>query len=320
MPDLVWNELSITDFLDPAEPPWAQNIPQARAFMERLVDVMRTWARAGQPRVIRIPTSLVNLAPGYSLDQWRNDSRADRDQRQLFRLYASRRPELADVLDAIRDRADVSEMLCEGRVTQGLLAAWLTDGVAVSWDTHPLWRRSAISCVLRELGPVDDLLERRVEVWHASRPEQIESWLATRVSEREQHLLDGPSVLQFAAEWLPALRFVGSALNQLPNWAPNRQGWPFVLRSICQLQDICTSWGDHPFPHDRLSSPCTPEASRVDDNADLRSAREFTCEDGERRYFTWHIKHYKLNLRIHYDPDDRVRIVRIAHIGGHLPL
>src|SRR5690348_6875363 len=99
MPDLVWNELSITDFLDPAGPPWAQNAPQARAHMERLIDVIRTWAQAGQPRVIRIPSSIVALAPGYSLDQWRNDPQADRDQRQLFRLYSARRPELADVLD-----------------------------------------------------------------------------------------------------------------------------------------------------------------------------------------------------------------------------
>src|SRR5437016_6699417 len=195
MPDLVWNELSITNFLDPADPPWAQNAPQACVLMERLIDVMRTWAQAGQSRVIRIPNSIVNLAPGYSLDQWRNDSRADRDQRQLFRLYAARRPELADVLDKIRDRADVSEMLCEGRITQGLLAAWLVDGIAVSWDTHPVWRQSVIGCVLRELSPDDNLIERRVEVWHASRAEHIDSWLAARVSERDQYLLDGPSVL-----------------------------------------------------------------------------------------------------------------------------
>lgn len=320
MPDLVWNELSIINLLDPISPLWAKNPADARCRMECLVELMRKWAMAGQPRVIRIPNSIIMLAPGYSLDQWRNDSLASRDQRQLFRLYATRRPELTEVLQEIRDRADISQMLCEGHSVQGLLAAWLVGGIAVSWDTHSLWGQTVIDCILHELGPSGDLLERHADVPHASEVGHIDFWLSARASQRDQYLLDGPLVLQLAAEWLPALRFVGSALHQLPQWASNREGWPFVLRALCQLQDLCTKWGDHPFPHDQISSPCSPEAARVDNSPQLRSTREFVCEDGKPRYFTWHIKHYKLNLRIHYDPDDRLRIVRVAHIGGHLPL
>ncbi len=320
MPDLVWNELSTINFLDPTRPPYAENPAQARSLMDGLVEMMRKWAQAGQPRVIRIPDSIITLAPGYSLAQWRNDPLADRDQRQLFRLYSARRPELADVLDDIRDRADISEMLCEGHIAQGLLAAWLVAGVAVSWDSHPLWCQPMIGCLLHELDPLENLIERRVEVSHASQARHIDSWLTARVSERDQYLLNGPSVLQTAAEWLPNLRFVGSALVQLPEWGTNREGWPFVLRSICQLQDLCASWGNQPFPHDSISSPCSPEGTCVDNNAQLRAFREFFCEDGKCRYFTWHIKHYKLNLRIHYDPDNRSRLVRIAHIGDHMPL
>jgi hypothetical protein len=320
MGDLVWNELSTTDCVDRGGAQLVLNSAQARIQMAGLVELMRIWAQAGQPRVIRIPNAIVTLAPGYTLDQWRNDRLVSRDERQLFRLYASRRPELEDVLDDIRDRATISEMLCEGRMAQGLLAAWLIAGVAVSWDTHPLWREPNVLCTLHELRQVDDLLERRVEVPHASQAIHLNAWLTARASERDRYLFDGPSVLAKAAEWLPALRFVGSALDQLPDWAPNREGWPFVLRALCQLQDLCTSWGEHPFPHERISSPCSPEGTRVDNNADLRAAREFLCEDGKRRYFTWHIKHYKLNLRIHYDTDDRSRLVRIAYIGTHLPL
>jgi hypothetical protein len=320
MPDLVWNELSIINFLDPTARLSAQNVPEARAYMERLIDVMRTWAQAGQPRVIRIPDSIGILAPGYSLDQWRNDAQADRDQRLLFRLYSTRKPELADVLNDIRGRADISEMLCEGNVAQGLLAAWLLAGVAVSWDTHPLWQESLIGCILHEIGPTDNLLERRVEVPNASEAEHINSWLSARALERDQYLLDGASILQASAEWLPGLRFVGPAVDQLPDWSPNREGWPFVLRALCQLQDLCDSWGKHPFRHESISSPCSPESSRVYDNLQLRAAREFICEDGQRRYFSWHIKHYKLNLRIHYDPDDNTHLVRVGYIGRHLPL
>jgi hypothetical protein len=290
--------------------------------MEQLIAVMRTWAQAGLPRVIRIPFSITTseLAPGYSLQQWRNDPQTDRDQRQLFRLYTSRTPELEDVLDEVRGRGDVSEMQCGGRSAQGLLAAWLLDGVAVSWDTHPLWRQAKVQCVLQELGTSEDLVERSVEVPNAVHEQHIRSWLSARHLERERHLLDGGTVRDRSAEWLPALRFVGSAADQILEWAPNREGWTFVLRSLCQLQDLCAVWGENPFPHARISSPCSPEGSRVDTNDSLRSRREFVCEDGELRYFTWHIKHYKLNLRIHYHPDERLRVVRIGHIGQHLPL
>src|SRR5258708_27837261 len=91
------------------------------------------------------------------------------------------------------------------------------------------------------------------------------------------------------------------------------------LRSLCHLKDLCATWGDHPFPHANISSPCSPENSRIDTNDGLRSHREFVCEDGQLRYFTWHIKHYKLNLRVHYNPDEQLRVVRICHIGSHLP-
>jgi hypothetical protein len=290
--------------------------------MEQMVGVMRAWAQAGLPRVIRIPASIAtsNLAPGYSLQQWRNDPQADRDQRQLFRLYAARTPELQDALDEVIARGEVSEMRCEDRRGQGFLAAWLLDGLAVSWNTHPRWNKTSVLCSLCELGLAGDLVERRVEVPNAACVEHVESWLAVRRLDRERRFSDGRTILEQSAEWFPALRFVGPALEQILEWTPHREGWPFVLHSLCQLQDICAVWGNHPFPHADISSRCSPEGSRVATNDFLRSHREFICEDGELRYFTWHIKHYKLNLRIHYAPDERLRVVRIGHIGGHLPL
>jgi hypothetical protein len=290
--------------------------------MERLIDVMRAWSQAGLPRVLRIPIAITiaELAPGYSLQRWRNDPQADRDQRLLFRLYVTRTPELADVLDEIRGLGDVSEMRCEGQDAQGLLAAWLLDGLAVSWNSHPVWGESGIPCLLSELGSAGDVFQRDVNVAHASSPAHLDSWLAARRSERESQLAHGRAILEKSGEWLPSLRFVGSALEQVAEWTPNREGWPFVVRSLCQLQDLCSAWGAHPFPHAGISSPCSPESSRVDTNDVLRSQREFVCEDGELRYFTWHIKHYKLNLRIHYHADQQERIVRIAYLGIHLPL
>lgn len=322
MPDLVWNELSVVNLLSPGSPIGAGQAARVRSHMAQLVALMRVWAQAGLPRVIRIPLSIATseLAPGYSLQQWRNDPQIDRDQRQLFRLYSARTPELEDVLEEVRARGDVAEMHCEGRAARGLLAAWLLDGVSVSWDTHPVWRQANVRCVLHELGPAGDLVERPVEVPNAAYEQHIVSWLSTRRLERERHLADGRTVLERCAEWLPALRFVGSSPAQLLEWAPNREGWPFVLRSLCQLQDVCAVWGNNPFPHASISSPCSPEGSRVSSNDYLRSHREFVCEDGELRYFSWHVKHYKLNLRIHYHPDEQLRIVRIGYIGGHLPL
>src|ERR1051326_6100162 len=265
MPDLVWNELSITNLGIDISGVLADNPAKVRIYMERLVALMRIWSQAGLSRVIRIPLPVItaDLAPGYSLQQWRNDPTVDHDQKQLFRRYSTKTPELEDVLADVRIRGDISEMLCEGHSAQGLLAACLLDGVAVSWDSCPIWRKAKIACLLHAIGTASDLVERVVEIPHAACEEHIRAWLSTRQLQRDQYLIDGPNILKLSTEWLPNVRFVGSAVDQLPEWAPNREGWPFVLRSICQLQDLCAGWGDHPFPHSGISSPCSPEGSRV---------------------------------------------------------
>ena len=99
-------------------------------------------------------------------------------------------------------------------------------------------------------------------------------------------------------------------------FAGSRQGWTFVLRSICKLQDACEDWSSDPFAHKQISPDSSPESQRIWDNKDLRQHREFVCEDGKTRYMSWHIKQRGQNLRIHYDPDAAHRIVRIGHIGG----
>jgi hypothetical protein len=290
--------------------------------MSQLVSVMRAWSSAGGSRTIRIPSTvaLTNLAPGYTLHQWRNDPETERDQKTLFRLFSTRSPELEDVLDEVREAGIGSELLFEGRAAQGLLAGWLLGGLAVSWRTGSIWDRHSLSCYLTEIGPEAELVKRTVEVSHAARPEHANAWFATWKLELDQSRLDGQAILAAGNELFPALRFVGSAARQLVSWGPNRDGWPFVLRAFRQLQTLCAEWGDHPFAHEKISSPCSPESSRVDENPTLRSYREFVCEDGVSRYFTWHIKHYKLNLRLHYHCDESIRIVRIGHIGDHLPL
>src|SRR5258708_348099 len=107
MPDLVWNELSVVDFRKTAAPPFAQNSAQARNYMDQMVGVMRAWSQAGLPRVLRIPLPITtaDLAPGYRLQQWRNDPQADRDQQRLVRLYAHRTPALRDLLGEACERS-----------------------------------------------------------------------------------------------------------------------------------------------------------------------------------------------------------------------
>ncbi|MBL8229404.1 MAG: hypothetical protein JNL98_13030 [Bryobacterales bacterium] len=289
--------------------------------MRRMVEVMVEWGKAGFPRVIRIPiAAAANIAPDYSFFQWRNDPAVEREERQLFRLWAARIPETEDVLPDIQRRLQISEVQWQGRRAEGLLAAVLLDGVALSWETDPVWSAQKVDCTLVQLEGDGCLETQPVSVPNLCRANQVVDLLSMLRPEADSLFRDGASLIESAAQVLPHLRFVGDAPAQLRTWTAAQEGWGFVVRALLQLEQLCAEWRTGQFPNRSLSAPCTPEGERVRNNRGLKAYREFVCEDGKLRFFSWHLKHYALNLRIHYDPDEVGRIVRIGHIGSHLPL
>ena len=136
------------------------------------------------------------------------------------------------------------EMSVGGLPAHGILAAWLLDGLSISWLTDPRWSQSKVEAILHELASGANVETQPVEVDNAATASHIDAFVE---SLRIKHLVDGPAILHNAERFLPLVRFVGSASSQLNNWNPGSTGWTFVLRSICKIQDVCSRWGSEPF-------------------------------------------------------------------------
>jgi hypothetical protein len=102
--------------------------------MSTFVHMLAEATRIGLSRTVRTleEFSYQELAPGYSVFQWRNDRQVNRDEQRLFRQYTTRSPLLDGALDEIARWEPGCEAQFGGVHAKGLLAAFLRDGLAAS--------------------------------------------------------------------------------------------------------------------------------------------------------------------------------------------
>ena len=70
----------------------------------------------------------IELAPGYSLSQWRNDNAVDHDERLYFKRVITYAPYLVSVRHEVREQAITSEVFVGRRSALGLQATVADEG------------------------------------------------------------------------------------------------------------------------------------------------------------------------------------------------
>jgi hypothetical protein len=320
MIDQVLNELSFCRFREPPRYCAAANRSQARLWMDTLVRTLSGTGKLGLPRSLRTGESLSNqeIAPDYTVAQWRNDPQVSRDVRQLFRQYSTKYPLLDGVLESLVDRARGCEAKFQGIQCEGLLAAYLLDGLAISLPSDPAWSVNSLEITLLELD-ADGLSERVQIVLHCSSPGHASALAGEFTIRQRQIALTGRDLVEHQPQLLPNIRFCDDAETSLSTSKQNDPAFSWIRRCLFELNDYCVRWSTGPFRHEELRCQPTPESESLSNNPELRRLRTFVCPDGERRYFQWHLKNFGRNLRLHYFPIEKERIVLIGYIGRHLP-
>jgi hypothetical protein len=282
--------------------------------MEALVRTLAEASRNGFPRSLRTMEEFAyqELAPGYTLVQWRNDAAVERDVRQLFRQYTTRSPLLDGVLFEVRERARGCEARFEGVEGKGLLAAFLLDGLAASVPSDPIWRTARLSVRIIEL-------EEDGRVRNVSSPAEVRELAPALNEARRLAARTGRQLVEQRLSLLPHLRFCGDVDTVLRGMGENDERLHWLRTRLFELNDVCASWAEGEFPHDSLAGRPSSESQSVNENEALRRLRLFTCDDGEVRYFERHLKNNFLNLRMYYFPKSDERIVLVGYIGRHLP-
>jgi hypothetical protein len=282
---------------------------------------MAAAGRVGLPRSLRTLESFTvqELAPGYNLAQWRNDQQVDRDIRQLFRQYATKSPLLDGVLESVIERAGGCEATVEGCAGEGLLVAYLLDWIAISLPSDAVWDTARLSITFAEMtdgGGIDQIQD---VLQHASTPQHISLHEPQLEAYRRTIARTGRELVEQIEHLLPRLRFCGHVIQALQDMGPNDPRFTWVRHCLFELNERCGHWVDGGFPHEGLRGCPSPESQAVANNQELRRLRVFRCPDGQERYFEWHLKHIGLNLRLHYFPEERERVVLVGYVGRHLP-
>lgn len=302
--------------------PEAQNTHTARQRMVALVQAMISAKTATRNQLpLRVPPEFfsLTLSHGYTLPQWLNDPAADRDTRLYFKSLVTKSPLLNSQSD--RDQALRCEALWRSVPAQGMLAAFLTDGIVVSIGSDRQWDCAWLGLEIREMDESANVTCAAEQIRHFSTTEHVKehtSWLQDRSA---VPLMEPGDLWMERSAMFPALDFCDRVEDQLRSFP---WGSPQRNQIIIRLEQLNSWWGSCrnqrlSGPRCREIAPCklTPESE-----ATLKryaEAHTFRCPDGQNRLFSWHVRFTPGAGRIYFFWPDLSEKITVGHVGQHLP-
>lgn len=309
--ELVLNDLSLL--------PPANDIYAAR---ERMAIFMATFLAAvslGAERVLRTSEDMngIELASGYSIAQWRNDSDVNQDARHYLKRIATKKPYLHEIHDVkIIEAYYTSDFYHAQRQATGLGMAFLLDTLAISFHSHSLWATSSLQLLLTQLREDDSFDETRVAVKHICLKEHAfehRAWIKKRT---ETKIESGADLFTYSSQLYPHLQFCKSALTQLQALPHGEIHLRQIMRHLQDLDNYCANWSAGAFSSQNIPGKITEE-SRVT-LGKYEEDHTFELPDGRKIIFSWHVRITPGKWRIYFYPVATERIIVIGHIGTKL--
>ncbi|GAC1523355.1 MAG: hypothetical protein NVS3B14_23600 [Ktedonobacteraceae bacterium] len=191
------------------------------------------------------------LAPGYPVARWRNDTSVDRDLRRFFTTLVTKSPFLNDIVDpGILNSVDLPDFFHGEDRALGLGVAFLLDGLAISLKSEPQWYESRVQLRIVQLDDNEELSETIEEIPHASTSEHVREhldWINARLQNTAiSEVNDGMDIWKHKDDWFPSLYFcekVGEQIQALVRG--NLQMIPIIKR-LRELEDFCKGWQEGP--------------------------------------------------------------------------
>ncbi|MFD7642010.1 hypothetical protein ACFV4P_15280 [Kitasatospora sp. NPDC059795] len=280
-----------------------EEIGQAMRDFVRVCQAVRRVDN-GASLVSEVRLEDLELAPGYYLAQWRNESR-NRDYWRFMRLLNRKSPH-STVLPAPPDDQDV-EYRHNGDRVLGLAAAHLMDALAVSLPTTRAWEDSWLN-VDYVLLDEDEIQEDSAEVRHASTPEHVSEHADWIRESAAGTVTSGAQLWEERESLFASLQFAPGVEDDLRNLAS--VSVPSVRAALLALDTAAAGWK----PGD--SEPAWP--IKVVPESDTRinlGLCNFTDSDGTKRLFSLHTRFRPKPGRIHLRVVAEEGRVRIGYIG-----
>ena len=254
------------------------------------------------------------IADSTTIYDWIDDRTVNRDDKDFLLGVGTKSP-LYFTNDILYEELQDAEFQYKDKRATGLGVAQILDALAVSLPISNEWHNSSINLLRNILIDKGEIEQIEVTVKNISRNESIkfhEKWITERyyevikcgrdIWEKRQDVFQN---LYFCRETEAQLTVVGS-----------HHAWFQAVKDVLRIMN------EHfDSIHDLMESQrvgeyrITDESNKTKNHPRCRELRTFTCEDGARRIFSWHVKFS--SLRIHFlVTEDKIQI---GHIGKHLP-
>jgi hypothetical protein len=250
----------------------------------------------------------MELAPGYSMQQWVAKSSSNVDRWRFIRAIQNRAPYRSVLPDGV---AAGVEYRHDGYRARGIGAAHLLDGLAVSLPLDAAWGEPWIEAVCLMLAEDERgevaLRAEPVDVRHASVPVHAVRHKAWVQEAGREHLTSGAGIWENRAHRFPHLTFLPRVEGDLRGI---RRDWVRPVADVLlSLERAVAAWHKDRTAWPEWKTKVSGESER------RRHLCRFDDLDGVTRPFELHARFTPGAGRLHFRLIAEDRSVRVAYIG-----
>ena len=264
----------------------------------------------------------VQLAAGYTVSNWSNDPKVERDLKVFFGRVTKKIYSVRDLDEAVKDHFFLSEffleshdMDCREIEARGLGLASLLDEVAASLPSAACWRSPCIQ-LRREWLEADEREQNAsVTVYNISQSSQAGPIADKMLQELQAVPPDRRGELDNSQlkEKLPHLRLGSEVSDHLRSLPSNV--YSTVWRKLVSFDNAVRDWRRDPDAIGPSLSGVRPESESTMEQ--YGSQREFRDFEGRKAVFEHHVsagKKYRIHFRL-----VQPKVLEVGYVGYHLP-
>lgn len=301
---LVFNELS-------AVAP-AADLASGRRYLDEFSNILVDNRITGR-KILVTPAGFLQLqvSAGYSIGRWLAEL-SDRDKRVRLTFLLDRRLKYDECLSSEQLDAQDVEYKYFDQIAQGLSAALIVDGLAISLWSDDRWNVASVS-IEKSWYTDRDVETRDLDVSHACRVAHLgdhAEWLR-RIQAPQP--ANGLQLWDQRAVVFPSLDFCDSVEDQIRNLGGDGPRFRSIMRGLRDLQNYCNGWRAGKFDIHALNNASGESGPTLEMFGDERT---FRCPDGEYRLFEWHVK--RNDTRVHFFDFPETKRLLVGYVGGHL--
>jgi len=301
------NELSLNS--------WKLSLHDAKKCTGNFIYTVLNLIKNGAEKSLPHPQGLLTLqlTKDFKLVQWLNDPSNDKDLITFAKSVLTKSPYFENVDDIKRYELDVKY---NAQDTQGLLYAYINDGIAVSFLSSDEWDSSILKVDISSLNEHGDISEMQRRIKHVSKSEHIKKYCDFIQSAVEEKIVDGGSLIQNYKATFPEIIFCDSTIKQIEDISGNDPHLKQLLRVLTALSDYISTWNGGVFDMKNINCDISTESQTT--LKKYSDERTFVCPDGIERVFNIHMKINPNAWRVYIHPVHESREIIVGYVGKHL--